>query len=146
MIKHTLFLALVTALLLTGLTRTAHAQATPAVSAQDQTLGSDNSVTVAQVVAAQDGWIVIHESNPDGSIVLPGIIGKTPVKAGENSNVKIMLDKQVANGAKLWPMLHIDAGVIGTYEFPGADTPVTVNGNIVMVSIMVTTAAAAAQP
>src|SRR5690348_17345351 len=105
MVKRAFFLALVAALLLVGWTGTARAQATPAVTATDQTLGSDNSVMIAKVVAAQDGWIVVHESNPDGSVLLPGIIGKTPVKAGENTNVKIMLDKTVADGAKLWPKI-----------------------------------------
>jgi hypothetical protein len=34
-------------------------------------------------------------------------------------------------------MLHIDAGQIGVYEFPGPDVPVVVNGEIVMVPIIV---------
>ncbi len=46
-------------------------------------------------------------------------------------------------GGKLWPMLHIDAGTVGTYEFPGADAPVMANGAIVMKQISVTAAAAA---
>jgi len=108
------------------------------LSVRDQML-TDNSVVVDEVVAAQDGWVVIHESNPDGTIMLPGIIGKTQVSAGTTSNVTIMLDKQVENGATLWPMLHIDAGTIGEYEFPGPDVPVVVNGEIVMVPIVVTT-------
>jgi LPXTG-motif cell wall-anchored protein len=37
-------------------------------------------------------------------------------------------------------MLHIDAGTIGTYEFPGPDAPVIVNGNIIMKQIAVTAA------
>jgi len=41
-------------------------------------------------------------------------------------------------------MLHVDAGKIGTYEFPGPDAPVVVGGNIVMKQISIT--AAAAQP
>ena len=45
-------------------------------------------------------------------------------------------------GGKLWPMLHIDAGKIGTYEFPGPDAPVVVDGNIVMKQISITAAAA----
>ena len=123
---------------------TAFAQSSaPALTAADQALGADNSVMVSSVTAAQDGWLVVHESQADGTIVLPGIIGKTQVKAGETKNVMIKLDKTITTPAKLWPMLHIDAGQIGTYEFPGADTPVTVNGQIVMQPISVTTAAAA---
>jgi len=40
-------------------------------------------------------------------------------------------------------MLHIDAGTIGTYEFPGPDAPVIVNGDIVMKQISITEASAA---
>ena len=43
-------------------------------------------------------------------------------------------------------MLHIDAGVIGTYEFPGADVPVTMNGEIVMMPFVVTVTAAPGMP
>ncbi len=106
------------------------------LSVTDQTL-TNNSVLITSVTASQDGWVVVHESNPDGSILLPGIIGKTQIKAGTTANVVIPLDKQVTNGAKLWPMLHIDAGQIGVYEFPGPDVPVVVNGDIVMVPIIV---------
>jgi len=113
------------------------------LSVTDQTL-TNNSVLITSVTASQDGWVVVHESNPDGSILLPGIIGKTAIKAGTTANVVIPLDKQVANGAKLWPMLHIDVGQIGVYEFPGPDVPVVVNGDIVMVPIIV--AVPAAQP
>jgi hypothetical protein len=103
----------------------------------DQVL-ENNSVLVDRVEAPQDGWVVVHESNPDGTIMLPGIIGKTMVKAGASGGFYVMLDKKVENGAKLWPMLHIDAGKIGEYEFPGPDVPVVVNGEIVMVPIIVT--------
>jgi LPXTG-motif cell wall-anchored protein len=41
-------------------------------------------------------------------------------------------------------MLHIDAGAIGTYEFPGPDAPVIVDGNIIMKQIAVTAAPVAA--
>jgi hypothetical protein len=110
----------------------------PAVSAKDQALAAGNSVMVDSVTAAQDGWLVVHESNADGSVKVPDIIGKTQVKAGTTANVMIPLDKQISTPAKLWPMLHIDAGQIGTYEFPGADTPVVVNGEIVMMPVVVT--------
>jgi hypothetical protein len=29
-------------------------------------------------------------------------------------------------------MLHTDAGTVGKYEYPGADVPVTLNGQVVM--------------
>jgi LPXTG-motif cell wall-anchored protein len=113
------------------------AAAEDSLTAGDQTI-SNNTVIVGMVVASKDGWVVIHESNADGTVKVPDIIGRVAVKAGMSHNLAIVLDKKVETGAKLWPMLHIDAGQIGTYEFPGADTPVAVNGQIVMQPIIVT--------
>jgi LPXTG-motif cell wall-anchored protein len=108
------------------------------VEASDQPL-VDGGITVAKVTAGQDGWIVAHldEGGKPGKV-----IGNTAVKTGDNANVKIKLSENVAAGGKLWPMLHIDAGAIGTYEFPGPDAPVIVGGNIIMKQISVTEAAA----
>jgi LPXTG-motif cell wall-anchored protein len=110
------------------------------VDAADQPI-VDSAITVANVTAGQDGWIVAHldEGGKPGKV-----IGQTAVKKGDNRNVAIKLSENVAAGGKLWPMLHIDAGAIGTYEFPGPDAPVIVDGNIVMKQISVTAAAAPA--
>lgn len=110
------------------------AAVTPMVEANDQPI-VDTSITVARVVAAQDGWIVIHTNTADNR---PGpVIGYAPVRAGENRDVRVPLSQMPQPGDRLWPMLHIDAGTIGTYEFPGADGPVQANGMIVMVQITV---------
>jgi LPXTG-motif cell wall-anchored protein len=119
----------------------AAAEPSGSVDVGDQAI-SNGSITVANVAAGQDGWIVAHldEGGKPGKV-----IGQTAVKQGDNKNVAIKLSEDVAVGGKLWPMLHIDAGTIGTYEFPGADVPVIVGGNIVMKQIAVV-AAATAQP
>jgi len=119
------------------------AQPSGAVDASDQPL-VDGSITVASVTAGQDGWIVAHldENGAPGKV-----LGHTAVKTGENKDVKIKLSEDVPAGGKLWPMLHIDAGTVGTYEFPGADVPVKdAAGNIVMKQIAVTAASAAPAP
>jgi plastocyanin len=123
---------------------TAAAVAAPVVAAADAVAASDQAITngnitVASVTAGQDGWIVAHldEGGKPGKV-----IGNTAVKKGDNKNVAIKLSEAVAVGGKLWPMLHIDAGVIGTYEFPGPDAPVIVDGNIIMKQIAVTAASA----
>ena len=118
------------------------AQAKDAVDVSDQAL-KNGSITVASVTATVDGWIVAHvdENGAPGKV-----IGQTAVKAGENKNVAIKLGENVAAGGKLWPMLHIDAGTIGTYEFPGPDAPVAVNGNVVMKQITITAGAPAGLP
>jgi plastocyanin len=95
-------------------------------------------ITVDQVVAAQDGWIAVHMFGADGKLLLTPLAGLTPIKAGTSSNVQVTLDKRVNAGEKLMPMLHIDAGTMGTYEFPnGPDIPVTMGDQIVMMEFTV---------
>ena len=104
-------------------------------------------ITVAEVVASQDGWVALHEFGPNGQLVIAPVAGLMAVKAGTNSNVQIRLDKVYEPGTKLAAMLHIDAGAIGTYEFPnGPDVPVSVDGNVVMQEFTVQADAPAARP
>jgi LPXTG-motif cell wall-anchored protein len=112
---------------------------TGTVDASDQAIVG-GEITVAKITAGQDGWIVAHldEGGKPGKV-----IGETIIKAGDSSNVKIKLSEDVPAGGKLWPMLHIDAGTVGTYEFPGPDAPVVANGAPVMKQITITAAAAA---
>ncbi len=82
---------------------------------------TNNTITIPQVTAAADGWLVIHNDDGMGGIVLPGIIGKAMVSKGVNTNVTIQLDANVTYtaGQSLFPMLHLDNGQIGVYEFDG---------------------------
>ncbi len=115
---------------------------TGTVDAADQAV-ANSSITVANVTAGQDGWIVAHldEGGAPGKV-----LGQTAVKKGDNKNVAIKLSESVPAGGKLWPMLHIDAGTVGTYEFPGADAPVIgTDGKPVMKQISVSAAAPVAQ-
>ena len=110
------------------------------IDADDQSL-VNGTVTVSEVNASQDGWMVIH-LNEGGK---PGkVLGHTPVKSGETYGVGVKLSEAVPVGGKIWPMLHVDAGTIGTYEFPGPDAPVMVDGNIVMKQITVIAASTSA--
>ncbi|QNR25609.1 DUF7282 domain-containing protein [Croceimicrobium hydrocarbonivorans] len=83
---------------------------------------TNNTVVIPEVVAAADGWLVIHNDNGMGGIVLPDVIGKVQVSKGVNTNVTVQLDASVnlSSGQKLFPMLHLDNGQIGVYEFDGA--------------------------
>ena len=97
------------------------------------------TITLQEVQASKAGWIAVH-LDEGGS---PGrVIGHGPVQQGANANLKVTLDESVPVGGKVWPMLHVDAGAIGTYEFPGPDAPVTVNNQIVMKQITITAAEA----
>ena len=64
-------------------------------------------------------------------------ISHAAIPAGDSSNVAVTLDTPSPTGA-YWPMLHLDAGTIGTYEFPGPDVPVKSGADIVMKKITVT--------
>ncbi|MCC7437355.1 MAG: hypothetical protein IT211_02545 [Armatimonadetes bacterium] len=108
-------------------------QSTPTVIGGDQQL-SNNRVGL-DVAAAEDGWMAIYADNGSGA---PGVLlGKTHVNAGPNGTVMVALDTAAANAispnATLWGVLHIDRGVEGTFEFPGADQPVSFGGSPVRV-------------
>lgn len=101
---------------------------TPAVTVRDQALDGGNTVTIAEVVAAEAGWMVIHASD-EGA---PGpVIGHAAVASGANENVTVDIDADAAT-ATLFAMLHVDGGEMGVYEFPGADGPVRVDGSVVV--------------
>jgi len=117
-----------TALLLLGsaLVLSAQTNGDPSVRVEDQELR--NRVEVAEVVSDGQGWLVIH-AEEDGA---PGpVIGYRKVKDGVNKNVRVKIDKAEATDT-LYAMLHADSGERGTFEFPDADAPVKVDGDVVM--------------
>jgi hypothetical protein len=99
----------------------------------------DGKVMIPSATIAQDGWIVIHDSDAEGNIVAPGIISEpVALKAGTTTDIVITLTSDVTGEShKVFPTLHVDAGAIGTYEFPGADAPVRVGDATVVVSVNV---------
>lgn len=125
-------LSLAVALFLVAAT-VAFAQVTPSVTVNDQAIQND-TVTIQQVVSDGPGWIVIH-TDQNGA---PGpVIGHEAVSDGENNNVVVTIETAQATST-LYAMLHTDAGTAGTYEFPGADVPVSVAGQTVTTPFSVT--------
>jgi hypothetical protein len=126
-LRATRWIGLLLALVLLALPTLAYAQ-DDSVTASDQ--DSDGaSVTVDQVVATAPGWMVIH-IDENGS---PGaVLGQTQVEAGTTDSVAVTLDPPLDAETTLWAMLHVDEGEVGVYEFPGADVPVILNGEVVM--------------
>ncbi|MDK1045951.1 MAG: hypothetical protein QGM45_09745 [Anaerolineales bacterium] len=100
----------------------------PAVKVSDQD-ASGGTVTIDEVVSDGPGWLVIHITRDGG----PGpVIGQSAVEAGSNMGVTVDIDLDKATG-QLFAMLHVDAGTVGEYEFPGDDAPVFVDDVIVNV-------------
>ncbi|MEL7433489.1 MAG: hypothetical protein AAFN11_06050 [Chloroflexota bacterium] len=107
------------------------------VRAYDQ-LATFGVVAIANVVTAQDGWVVIHADNGEGA---PGpVLGQTLVTAGSNTDVAIELEGDITD--VVFPMLHVDTGEAGVYEFgavEGADGPVIVDGTVATFPITIGT-------
>lgn len=101
--------------------------AQPSVTVSDQAV-MDGKVVVDSVTAAESGWIVIHADN-DGA---PGpVVGHTAVEAGTTNDVAVDVDTGKVTPT-LYAMLHVDTGAAGEYDFPDADPPVKVDGQIVV--------------
>jgi hypothetical protein len=98
------------------------------LSAGDQV--ADGSVTIKAVAVPVDSWVVVH-STADESFTFGGVLGQTLVPAGTATDVVVELSGDVTSA--VWPMLHVDDGAAGTYEFgtvEGADAPVVMNGQV----------------
>ncbi len=93
----------------------------------------DGILTIPSITSASDGWLVVHAD--DGGTFGP-VIGYAAVSAGENTDVAIPIDTEAATET-IHLMLHTDGGVVGTYEFPGADAPVIVDGAPVSMAYLV---------
>lgn len=132
------------------MTVNASADTAPTTQAEESSItvadgpATNNMVTIPSATINVDGWIVIHDSDAAGNIVAPAIISKpVALTAGTHNNIMIEMTKDVSAGGKVFAMLHIDAGTIGTYEFPGADIPVKNGEDTVVVPFNVTASTAA---
>jgi plastocyanin len=98
----------------------------PSVSVADQVV-MEQKVLVAEVVSDGPGWLVIH-AQAEGK---PGpVLGYVSVMDGINRDVTVEIDVAAATET-LYAMLHVDAGTIGSYEYPGPDEPVQVGGQVI---------------
>ena len=91
------------------------------------------TVTASSVLSEGAGWLVIHADNAGA----PGpVLGQTLLESGLNTDVVVELEGDIT--PVVWPMLHVDTGEAGVYEFgtvEGADGPVTVGENVVTFAI-----------
>jgi len=88
----------------------------------------DGSVMIDSVTLSQDGFVVVHAGDAES---FGEVIGFAPVSAGTTTDVTVDLMGDAT--PFIWPMLHVDTGEAGTYEFgevEGADGPVAVDGTV----------------
>jgi len=93
----------------------------------------DGSVMVNAVTVSQDGFVVIHAGDAES---FGAVIGFAPVSAGTTTDLTVELDGDATS--VIWPMLHVDTGEAGEYEFgtvDGADGPVAIDGAVATMPI-----------
>ncbi len=116
--------------------------ATGAIVAMDQAV-TNSMITIDETMIGQIGFVVLHRDTGSDAPVVPASIGHGQIYLGTNNNLSITLDsgEAVTSGEKIWAMVHIDNGTIGSYDFDGTassdDPPVIEGGNIVMVQFTV---------
>jgi hypothetical protein len=122
---------------------TVSGSAMPSVMVSDQAV-ENGTVTVDETMTGQIGFVVLHRDTGNDSPVVPASIGHGEVYTGQNSELVIELNEgeNLEAGDKVWAMLHIDNGTIGSYDFDGSegsdDPPVfDESNNIVMVQFTI---------
>ncbi|MFP4322267.1 MAG: hypothetical protein ACLFTK_07430 [Anaerolineales bacterium] len=94
----------------------------------------DGSFTAAHIVTDAPGWLVVHAASEEGG---PGpVIGQAALEAGNNADVAVEISGDVTN--TVFPMLHVDTGEAGVYEFgevEGADGPIAVDGTVAVTGV-----------
>lgn len=134
-------------LLLAAVTTASAQTEASSITVEGASLKDETTLVIPAAVIAVDGWIVVHDSDAAGNIVAPAIISEpVALSAGSHEAIEITLTDAKADGDKVFPMLHIDAGVIGTYEFPGADTPVKNGEDTVVVPLTLAAAETESAP
>lgn len=101
------------------------------VDAHDQMV--DGSVMIDAITMSQDGFVVIHAGDAES---FGEVIGVAQVSAGTTTGIMVELDGTATD--VIWPMLHVDTGEAGEYEFgtvEGADGPVAVDGAVATMPI-----------
>jgi len=94
------------------------------INVENQAVKS-GTVLVNMVDAMKPGWVAIFTDKNDQPDVL---LGYTAVPAGSSADIKVTIDAAKATN-KMIAMLLLDAGKVGTFEYPGADEPVK-NANL----------------
>ncbi|MDX2141537.1 MAG: hypothetical protein SF123_25850, partial [Chloroflexota bacterium] len=100
----------------------------------DQFIGDDNMLTIASVTIGTPGFLVIHSGDPAS---FGPVLANVPLAAGTTNDVMVEVPAE-GRTEVLWPMLHVDTGAAGVYEFgtvEGADGPVVVGGDVATTAI-----------
>lgn len=121
---------LVVFLTIMGLSGCAQEQETrqASLTVSDQVL-EGNQVTIDSFYLDEPGYVVIHRDDNSS----PGaVIGHSDLVSGEQEDFMVSVSGNITS--TVYPMLHYDDGD-EMYEFPGDDSPVTVDGQVLVKSL-----------
>jgi len=115
------------------------------VSATGLGIDVNGSLQVSNVIAPSAGWVEVHADSGGH----PGkMLGMINIPQGQSSNITVPLNAKMVPAvapttlpASVWPMLHVDDGQPGVYEYlmvPGVDVPVVVNGSVLTYMVTAT--------
>jgi hypothetical protein len=98
------------------------------LNAHDQII-EGSTYTAASVTVDAPAWLVIHAGDAQS---FGAVLGQTLLEPGTTADVAVELS---ADGLTpvLWPMLHVDSGEMGVYEFgevEGADGPIIIGDGV----------------
>ncbi|OIO19757.1 MAG: hypothetical protein CO029_04785 [Candidatus Magasanikbacteria bacterium CG_4_9_14_0_2_um_filter_41_10] len=107
--------------------------APPEIIVADQTY-TDGGIVIQSVNTQEDIWLVAY----DDDMGKPGrIIGQVKLSAGSWSDVALLIYKPFLTN-KIYIVAHKDVGESGTFEFPGADVALSIDGVVVVKTMRVT--------
>lgn len=131
-----LLVFMLAAMALAGVALAAGAAPANSIFVHDQEI-ANGVITIDQVTAAQNGWVVVYKR---ADLASDMIVGYGAVKAGDNSGVRVTLNNARLKDVKtLWVRLHEDKGAKGNFEWGNQgksyiDGPVLENGQPVIVT------------
>lgn len=117
------------------------------IGVQDQTSDGTRVMVTSVTITGSPGWLVVHR-DANGQ---PGqVVGHTPVPEGHSTDVVVEFTSRQSSGT-FWPMVHVDTGTVGRFEFPhpgdrSIDAPVSVDGELVTERLQLTVQSATASP
>lgn len=105
------------------------------VRTRDQS-GDGRSVTVDEAsLTGRSGWIVVHADDYGAPGQIIGVSNQ--ISAGTTSNVSISLSQPISSSRYVIVMLHYEDNGDSTFDYPAADQPVVISGQIVDVRVWV---------
>ena len=105
----------------------------PSLAVSDQPLDIDGTIVIESVTVLEPAWVVVHAER-EGEV--GEVLGQTAVSPGTSTNVAVVIDPLQATD-DLVAMLHSNAGSENSFDFPGDDEPLLMDGTTIAQSFAI---------